>query len=641
MLPVVRCDRCDPCGNCQDADVACTRQRKERSRKKLNSRLEVIRGRGQLPWSPNQNTPELQHEAQKASFERQELRNAISYNPSLELDAAQFSRTIPSFVSPLPLLDAKFAIQFQLDHLPGLAINRREILESALRHAAQLSDSFEGQLQEPSDDNTSSGDEIPSLELLMWITSEMKSDKFGPFVKDYFRYISEDTLKRMSIDLVRKRVPKSEFAIGSVCVNSMGYKFLTSLMSLETDPEVIYEYRQKALQYRAAAKMALQRIPLVAAPSLGLLQAILSGIFLHQGTGDVTFCWELTRTACRACVDLGLDMTFSEGNALSEEEFYCLAWCYMLDKNYTFKLGRSVSLLNADFETNCFKLQVNRHSISENMLLNIELAKIQAVVIPYLGSRSLEMPTSIPSFHEVGGRLLIQMNQIQARIEKVACPSRLWQGLNAQSEVSALQFAYHSTRTMTLNLLQNCHEQSLGAHNLYLQSARQGLSSLMSMCLSAEKQSAVAFLHWTLLYYPIMAYFVLFCNVVATSDTNDFNLMKAIADLLSHSETSSRPIKQITTIFQHFVSLSQEVFDYEATALVKASNSQLKSQTHMTPQYPNANPSQWGCEVAESVITPPLLTQVEDYPEMIPLPMEDLFPLFTESFDHFTQRAGL
>jgi hypothetical protein len=99
------------------------------------------------------------------------LRNAISYDPSSELDAAQFSRTIPSFVSALPLLDAKIAIQFQLDHLPGLAINRREILESALRHAAQLSDSFEGQLQEPSDDNTNSEDEVPSLELLMWITS--------------------------------------------------------------------------------------------------------------------------------------------------------------------------------------------------------------------------------------------------------------------------------------------------------------------------------------------------------------------------------------------------------------------------------------------------------------------------------------
>lgn len=167
----VRCDRCDPCGNCQDADVACTRQRKERSRKKLNSRLEVIRGRGQLPWSPNQYTPELQHEAQKASFERQELRNAISYDPSLESDVAQSSRTISSFVSPLPLLDAKIAIQLQLDHLPDLAINRRVILESALHHAAHLSDNFEGQLQETSDDNTNSEDKVPSLELLMWITS--------------------------------------------------------------------------------------------------------------------------------------------------------------------------------------------------------------------------------------------------------------------------------------------------------------------------------------------------------------------------------------------------------------------------------------------------------------------------------------
>jgi hypothetical protein len=97
-------------------------------------------------------------------------------------------------------------------------------------------------------------------------------------VKDYFRYISEAALKRMGIGLLRKRSTLVETAIGTVCVNSMAYKFLKCLISLETDPDLIHEFQHNALQYRSAAKAALQRIPLLTPPSLGLLQAILSGV---------------------------------------------------------------------------------------------------------------------------------------------------------------------------------------------------------------------------------------------------------------------------------------------------------------------------------------------------------------------------
>lgn len=139
-------------------------------------------------------------------------------------------------------------------------------------------------------------------------------------------------------------------------------------------------------------------------------------IFLHQGIGDVGLCWELTKAACRTCIDLGLDSTFRGGGNMSEEEFYCFAWCYMLDKSYAFQLGRPVPLLDVDLETNSFKIQIHRHPMSENMLLNIELARVQAAVIPYLGSRPSERTTITPSFQE---HILTEMQQVQARIDKV------------------------------------------------------------------------------------------------------------------------------------------------------------------------------------------------------------------------------
>lgn len=143
-------------------------------------------------------------------------------------------------------------------------------------------------------------------------------------------------------------------------------------------------------------------------------------IFLHQGTGDLTLCWDLIKTACRLCIDIGLETTFIEGGSLSEEEFYCFAWCYMLDKNYTFKLGRSVPLLNFNLEMRTLQLQIDRHSMTENILLNMELAEVQAMLIPYLGNSPSNRTINIASFHDIGQHILVQINQIQARIDEVS-----------------------------------------------------------------------------------------------------------------------------------------------------------------------------------------------------------------------------
>jgi hypothetical protein len=62
--------------------------------------------------------------------------------------------------------------------------------------------------------------------------------------------------------------------------------------------------------------------------------------------------------------------------------------------------------------------------------------------------------------------------------------------------MSALKFAYQSIMTGILYLLQTSSDQPLHSADGYLQSARQELSALVSMCHTAEKQAAVSFLNW-------------------------------------------------------------------------------------------------------------------------------------------------
>jgi hypothetical protein len=84
----------------------------------------------------------------------------------------------------------------------------------------------------------------------------------------------------------------------------------------------------------------------------------------------------------------------------------------------------------------------------------------------------------------------------------------------------------------------------------------------------------------------VTAYLVLFCNVVATSDIGDFNLMKAIVDCLAQSGVSY-PLVRLQTLFQRFLRLSQDFFDDERRAM---QGTYTDSGSYSSLSYPMDNP---------------------------------------------------
>lgn len=203
----------------------------------------------------------------------------------------------PNAASPLPLQDAQATIQYQLEHLEGLAINRRQILESALRLASQLSESFEDPAQNAGDVSVDEDQfKPPSVEFLTWMLKgkyaavngisiyysnpsiDLKEKRFGIFVRDYFRHMSEASLKQMGLALLHKTTSPHSSLINTICVNAVAYKFLTTTINIETDIDLIHEMRQSAVQFRSAAIFAIRKIPLLTSSSLELLQALLSGV---------------------------------------------------------------------------------------------------------------------------------------------------------------------------------------------------------------------------------------------------------------------------------------------------------------------------------------------------------------------------
>ncbi|CAG7954653.1 unnamed protein product [Penicillium salamii] len=570
----VRCDRKDPCGNCQDAEIPCERQRAAKRRCTGKPRREIS--------SPG---PSRIAEIQSIPNEFDELVTPNEMVPFVPISQAKYQPNVlmaPTQILYDPVYDAQSTIQRQLRQLPGLTLDRRSVLETALSVMNLLSDNTRI-IQETQSGNLGAGSpRIPPTEFLAWMLKDIPTDRFGPFVADYFRHLSTGTLKRMGLALLHKKASPHESIIYTVCVNAVAYKFLTTVISLEDDPDLALELRKNATEYRAAAQTALKQIPLLISPSLGLLQAILCGVsylnpsffhcpqltvqvFLHQGSGDVGLSGDLTKAACKTCTDLDLPGTVLRGHA-TEEELFCFLWCYTLDRNHAYKVRTSRCLLDVHLPATFADLYPTFPNIAELLLIYLDLARVQDTVVSYLPDSTAHHASSL---YETGEYMLVQMQYIQQRLNQLDTLSSEWKGLDRQTEMSALRFAYQSVMTGILYLLQTDSDQPPRSTDGYLQSARQELSALVSMCHTAEKQTAVTFLNWTILLYPATAYLVLFCNVVATSDIGDFNLMKSIADCLSQSGISY-PLVQLRTLFQNFLGLSQGFFGDERNMQVLA-----------------------------------------------------------------------
>ena len=204
------------------------------------------------------------------------------------------------WISLVPLTDAQISgTLYQFDYVPGLTLDRREALESALRVASHVSGTVDsaGQVSSMAIATGDGLPKIPGAEFLSWMLRGTRSitrsirgrantgvdiecDRFGAFVQDYFRHVSLLSLKKMGLALLRREVSAPISTIYTVCVNAMAYKFLTTVLTIDGADDLTENLRVSAQEYRASAQAALKQIPLVTPPSLALLQALLCGVSL-------------------------------------------------------------------------------------------------------------------------------------------------------------------------------------------------------------------------------------------------------------------------------------------------------------------------------------------------------------------------
>ncbi|KAL4963276.1 fungal specific transcription factor domain-containing protein [Aspergillus stella-maris] len=522
---------------------------------------------GQAPAEQTQSAQQQDHQVVPAQMNDDDLLEMLGDQRLMFLGDQDMSLNVSinvgldlSWMSMVPLTESQMINRRRLDTSQDPTWTKRQALESALSVAGRI---IGGLSQEIEAVDEQGQRYIPSAEFLYWMLNDIGSIKFGAFISDYFRHIGKDDLKHMGLSILTNTASPTDSILYTVCVNSIAFKFLNATLGTGTADDALAErLGQSALLYRETAKAALKQIPLLTKPSFTLLQALLCGIFLHQGSGDTNACRELAKIACRVAMDIGLHPGAADMQNLTEAEYYCFAWCYMLDRNYAWKYGGPRFLqLEPDAVISPAPAQV---SISNLLLLYLELAKVQDAMIPFLGDLTKASRENAFTAHGVGTSLVSKMENIRAQISEINSASPNWKGLDSHSEIATLEFAYHSILTTLLHLRQMslAHDpnRTISPAETYLNSARSGLNALLTLCASSDHHQTVAYLHWTLLYYPITACLALFCNAIATSHSGDFAILSAVSQCLAKTGDLSPRVAAMQSLLGEFVKLSRGCF---------------------------------------------------------------------------------
>ncbi|KAF2994720.1 hypothetical protein E8E13_003506 [Curvularia kusanoi] len=360
-------------------------------------------------------------------------------------------------------------------------------------------------------------------------------------------------------------------------------------------PAVQTHIRQLEYKHLSAALTALDQISFLTTPSLLLVQALITGAMMMQIMGNPASCWELTAHASRTLVALGYHTRTSLDavDEYDEEILAAIAWCSHFDSCMSLLLMRPRSLppMNIKVASLIKSDPLNPMSVFEN--ITMEMIPVHRKILD-LTLDPATKKAQAPLKEEVA-HLRIQMADIYTLMQR-DCPTHLLDSvMDILLHWKCLEFKYFSTLTSVLRLSPTVTTDPIEREEC-LQSARKALECvkvIMSTSKSLDHfiEGYDPYLAWTMLSYPLCPFFVVFCNVVGTSNECDFQLLQSVTDGVSSLVTENKYVNRLHRLCATLLSL--------CTPLVKTSGSQdrlnmsaaVPGFTVPTATYPSTLPS--------------------------------------------------
>ncbi|KAJ5780389.1 transcriptional regulator family: Fungal Specific TF [Penicillium paradoxum] len=592
----VKCDRQDPCMNCTDAGAECLRTRQARVHRPRVSRLDALTQR--LTKLEESNGKEIAdfpsgHHAVSSTSTSSPLDNLMNNAEGLNDKKKRYRESDLHETTPLKLQankrhksqtvtpqhthqahspgsthhvsEAREYIEHELQCNPALSKDRRTALESARKFVSQLSDpTLHWEETVTMDDlDVQENLEHPSLtpELLYMMLPGTDKRTSSQGIVSWPDHISEKMLERMGLAIIGgtecEQVMQHYRII--VWVKAMG--FISKMAPLITNEPLRVHFRSLKRRYEAGAMEAINQIPLAAAPSLLLLQSILSATRLMQYLGDMSRCWMFTALASRMIVALNYH-NITDPNPRTETEkniHACVYSCYYFDKTLSLLLLRPPSLpdlkvkpsqlvhVDPDLPTSTMVTGTVEFSELKNTLLNI-----------LLDTKTIDDSEKANILSDLVARAhTIHLNVQMFRRRQEQQFRQSWSDL--RREWLAMDFNYYSILTTIIQARSSVLKSRLVCENC-LYTAREALTTLRALQEAFSSRlnpidSYPYFLTWTMLLFPLAPFFVLFCNVIATSNERDFNMIKNITDDLHQFAEANVSIGKLYKLFSKFLDL--------------------------------------------------------------------------------------
>ncbi|GIJ91244.1 hypothetical protein Asppvi_010209 [Aspergillus pseudoviridinutans] len=477
-----------------------------------------------------------------------------------------------------PSGEARNIIRGELATNLHLSSDRRSILQSALSlvtryvNASQRTDPGS---REPSreEDNCGPGQLPPELFYLMLngksiVPRHTVSAKPCPAVSrrseswsiHWPDHISVATLRKMSLALLDGSVSGQTALQYTLCVVTKAAIYVSRWLRTCPHGALSVSLEKSQQRYISIGLGCMKQLDFVSRPNLLALQSLLSGAVLSQLVGDSTRAWILTGFAATVITGLGYHNWPEEmlgDDDVSSEVRHCIYWCYYLDKTLSSLLIRPPSLPGLRLNPAMLVPVGPSDPLALEVRILVKLAEIQDVSLSLLiGAKQrneTEISQIIRSLHD----------KLHGIWDEITQARPAWTGASELTiESDAVNFTYYTTFTTVLRL----NSSLLQDHSIRedcLLYAREALIAMRSLQTQVSNSNGISqdFLFWTVLLNPLTPFFVVFCNVVATSNTDDFHLLQQITANLCRHKGRNSFVSNMHSLFSQFIDLCRATND--------------------------------------------------------------------------------
>lgn len=605
----VKCNRQEPCSNCVVAKAECLRNRHKRAPRPKVRTDEKIQALVQRLSSlensvlTTQRTPTVVPEERAAHVPNSTTAIGIT---SPERPAKR-QRTV-SLVEGLapastPEVDTTQQSTHEARHLISKELSTNGLLSSHQRSVLETAISFVDHLSHapvPAITDRSTFDksmyirtDLSQGEILNVILgTETKAHDDLSVHFHSLDHIPPKAVERIALSLMDGTADEKTQNLYKVIIHFKAAVVLyASTLQGPKSPAVQKHIRQLEYEHLTAALTALDSVSFLTAPSLLLVQALITGAMMMQIIGNPASCWELSSHASRTIVALGYHTIRLDDppNEFTEDIHAVVAWCSQFDSVMSLLLLRPRSLPPLHVNPSAL---LKEHLDLTNPMSIFEIMAMEMVPVHRkLLDLTLETTQKRPMTTLTNDVIWLRTEMI--RIHELMTKERPTKLIDARLDIllhwKCLEFKYFSTLTSVHRLSPSCTTNA-SERGECLQSARKSLECVISIQELGKKlghfiEGYDPYLAWTILSYPLCPFFVVFCNVVGTSDTRDFQLLQDVTNGISTLVTENKYVNRLHRLCATLLGLCRPLvpvtsFDGPAPPL----STEFLAQTTAEPQ---------------------------------------------------------